>query len=241
MYTGGINGDDSPIFWMIWLFVSAAAFAPITGMFLAKISYGRTIKEVVMGVLIIPAIVNVCWFTIFGSMAIDMQNSGEFDIWGAIQNLGMEAAMFQFFEQLPAGKVFCVVFWIVIYLSFVTLASSATTTTSICCMTQLRELREGEEPPMTMKTFWAVLMAISAYVFISFAGIQGAKSFALIGGMPSLVYAAVAAICICKISSLPQWKRAGGPDGVNNLEWCAEDTERDDDEPESQDNTIEAS
>lgn len=201
-YTGGINGDDSPIFWMIWLYVSAAAFAPIVGMFLAKISYGRTIKEVAIGTLIMPSLINVVWFTVFGSMAFNMQTSGSFDIWGAIQELGLEAAMFQFFGQLPFGTVFQVVFWITIFISFVTLASSATTTTAIATMTQLRELKEGEEPPIAIKAFWAVLMAASAYVFISFAGIEGAKSFALIGGLPTLVLGGLAAICVWRVLSV---------------------------------------
>lgn len=203
-YTGGINSDDSPIFWMIWLYVSAAAFAPIVGMFLAKISYGRTIKEVVIGTLIMPSLINVVWFTVFGSMAFEMQTSGKFDIWGAIQGLGLEAAMFQFFAQLPFGTVFQVVFWITIYISFVTLASSATTTTAIATMTQVRELKEGEEPPITIKSFWAALMAVSAFVFISYAGIEGAKSFALIGGLPTLILGGLAAVCVWRISSVNQ-------------------------------------
>lgn len=195
-YTGGINGDDSPIFWMIWLYVSAVAFAPIIGLFIAKISYGRTIKEMIIGNLLMPGLVTSAWFTIFGSMAFDWQTSGKFDIWGAIQEMGLESAMFEFFEQLPGSKIWCIVFWIVIYMSFVTLASSATTTAAITSMIPTRELKEGEEPPLWMKSIWALIMAVSAYIFISFAGIEGAKSMALIGGMPSMVLVALAGVCM---------------------------------------------
>lgn len=195
-YTGGINGDDSPIFWMIWLYVSAVAFAPIIGLFIAKISYGRTIKEMIIGNLLMPGLVTSAWFTIFGSMAFDWQTSGKFDIWGAIQEMGLESAMFEFFEQLPGSKIWCIVFWIVIYMSFVTLASSATTTAAITSMIPTRELKEGEEPPLWMKSIWALIMAVSAYIFISFAGIEGAKSMALIGGMPSMVLVAIAGVCM---------------------------------------------
>lgn len=209
-YTGGINGDDSPIFWMIWLYVSAVAFAPIIGLFIAKISYGRTIREMVVGNLLIPALVTSAWFTIFGSTAIDWQTTGKFDIWGAMQDMGMEAAMFQFFEQLPLGKVWCVVFWIVIFLSFVTLASSATTTAAITSTIATRELAEGEEPPLWLKSIWALIMAISAYIFISFAGIEGAKSMALIGGMPSMVLVAIAGV------SMWVWMGKAKNDGTLN-------------------------
>lgn len=195
-YTGGINGDTQPIFWMIWLFVSAGAFAPITGLFLAKASYGKTIKEVVVGNFIFPAIFNTAWFVIFGSAAIYKQKTGQIDIWGMMQTLGTEAASFEFFKSFPFGMVLCVVFLVVIYLSFVTMASGSTTSAAIVSTTLTREVSEEEEPPMWIKVIWAAIMATSAYVFISFAGIQGAKSMALIGGMPSMLLHAVAAAAI---------------------------------------------
>ena len=214
-YTGGINGDDSPIFWMIWLYVSAVAFAPIIGLFIAKISYGRTIKEMVVGNLIMPALVNSAWFVIFGATAINWQTTGEFDIWGRMEEMGMEAAMFEFFEHLPFGKVFSVVFWIVILLSFVTLASSATTSAALTSMIPTREIGEDEEPPMWIKVIWALIMAVSAYVFISFAGIDGAKSMALIGGMPSMVLVAIAGICVW-IMMMKSGKKEGNLNDLGN-------------------------
>lgn len=200
-YTGGINGDDKPIFWMIWMYVSAAAFAPIVGLFIAKVSYGRTIREMVIGNLVMPALVTSAWFTIFGATAFDWQNTGVLDIWGKMNELGIEAAMWEFFENLPLGKIWQIVFFITILLSFVTLASSATTSASFTSMTATREIGEEEEPPMWMKVIWGVIMAVSAYVFISFAGIEGAKSMALIGGIPSLILAAIAAYCMWRIIS----------------------------------------
>ncbi|MFV0363283.1 MAG: BCCT family transporter [Suipraeoptans sp.] len=201
-YTGGADGNTMPIYWMIWQFVSCACFAPITGLFLAKVSRGRTIKEIVTGVWIVPSLFNCIWFVVFGSIAFDMQTSGQFDLWGSIESLGMEQTMFELFKQFPGGIVLCVVFLIVIYLSFVTLASSATTTASFVSMIPKREVSDDEEPPMYMKTFWALLMALSAYVMISFAGITGAKSFAMIGGMPTIVLEFLAAIAVFRIPKM---------------------------------------
>lgn len=201
-YTGGINGDTQPIFWMIWLFVSTAAFAPITGLFLAKASYGKTIREIVVGNFIFPAIFNIAWFVIFGAAAIYKQQTGEIDIWGMMQTLGTETASFEFFKSFPLGMVLCVVFLVVIYLSFVTMASGSTTSAAIVSMTLTREVSEEEEPPMWMKVVWALIMAVSAYVFISFAGIEGAKSMALIGGMPSMLLHAVAAVAVWRARKL---------------------------------------
>ncbi|WP_419025044.1 BCCT family transporter [Emergencia sp.] len=203
-YTGGIDGNDGPIFWMIWQYVSVAAFAPIVGLFLAKISYGRSLKEIAIGTMVIPALFTCAWFVIFGSLAFDMQTSGRFDIWGAMSELGMEATMFELFKQLPGGILWCVVFLVVIYLSFVTLASSSTTTAAMVSTVQLRAVSDDEEPPLWMKSTWALVMAVSAYVFISFAGITGAKSMALIGGMPSMLLGAACACCVWRIGRLKE-------------------------------------
>lgn len=201
-YTGGIDGNDGPIFWMIWQYVSVAAFAPVTGLFLAKISYGKTIREVAVGTMLIPTTFVCIWFTVFGSYAFNLQTSGALDVWGTMQTLGMEATMFEVLKQLPGGIIWCVVFLVVIYMSFVTMASSSTTTASIIGSVQLRPVSEEEEPPLWMKLSWGMVMAVSAYVFISYAGIDGAKSMAMIGGMPSLILGAVCAVCVWRISKM---------------------------------------
>ena len=115
--------------------------------------------------------------------------------------------MWQFFGDLPAGIVFCVVFFVVIYLSFVTLASSSTTTAAVTCMNQVRKLKDGEEAPLWMKSIWALIMAVSAYTFITAAGITGAKSAALIGGMPSWILLAIAGFCIWRVMNEERYNR----------------------------------
>ena len=206
-YTGGIDGNDMPIYWMDWLYISAVAFAPIVGLFIAQVSKGRTLREMVIGNWIMPALVNTAWFVIFGAMAIKKQSDGTQDIWGAIESLGLESAMWQFFGDLPAGIVFCIVFFVVIYLSFVTLASSSTTTAAVTCMNQVRKLRDGEEAPLWMKAIWALVMAVSAYTFITAAGITGAKSAALIGGMPSWILLGVAGFCLWRVMNPETYAR----------------------------------
>lgn len=220
-YNGGINGDTLPIFWMIWLYVSAAAFAPIVGLFMAKISYGKKIKEMVIGGMLVPAIINLIWFSIFGGAAIHWQETGKFDIWGAISDLGLEAAMWKFFGNLPGGIfLWGIVFFIVIYLSFVTLAASSTTSAALTAMVATRKVSETEEPPVWVKVVWGAIMGISAYIFISYAGIDGAKSMALIGGMPSIILAGIAGICVYRIpkKDIAIFKRAAELEALEEVE-----------------------
>jgi glycine betaine transporter len=207
-YTGGIDGNDRAINWQIWQYVSCECFAPITGLFFAKISYGRSLKEVVAGTMVIPAVFTAFWFAAFGSYAFDLQTSGALDVWAKFQELGMEATMFEVFKTLPGGIIWCAIFLVVIYISFVTLASSATTSAAYVTTITTRPISEDEEPPMWIKCTWGAIMAASAFIFISFAGINGAKSIANIGGMPAVLLGGVSAYCVWQIS-----KRCLGKDG----------------------------
>jgi len=197
-FTGYIHGQEWPIFWPIWLFVSAAAFAPMVGMFMATISYGRSIREVIIGCAFLPGLFNLVWFNVFGSTAFRMQTSGEFDIWGKIQTLGLESAMFEFFASFPFGSVLVYVFLVVIFISFVTLANAVTTSVSIITTDTSTDVLGKGEPAGVVKITWGVLMGITAYIFISFAGIEGAKMAALIGGFPILLLTLFVAFCICR-------------------------------------------
>ena len=198
-YTGYLDGQDWPTFWPMWLFVSVAAFAPMVGMFMATISYGRSVREVVVCCCLLPGLFNLVWFNVFGGTAFRMQTSGEFDIWGKIQALGLESAMFEFFASFPFGSVLVYVFLVVIFISFVTLANAVTTSVSIITTDTSTDILGKGEPSGLVKITWGALMGATAYIFIGFAGIEGAKMAALIGGFPILLLTLFVSYCICKV------------------------------------------
>jgi choline-glycine betaine transporter len=198
-YSGYIQGQDWPIFWPIWLFVSAAAFAPMVGVFMGRISYGRSLREIIIGCGVMPGLFNLIWFNVFGATAFKMQTSGDFDIWGKIQSLGLESAMFEFFGSFPFGGFLVYLFMVVIFVSFVTLADSVTTSVSIITTDASTDILKKVEPAGLVKIVWGVLMGSTAYIFISFGGIEGAKMAALIGGFPILLLTLFVALCICRM------------------------------------------
>ena len=81
-------------YWAWWL-----SWTPFVGMFIARISRGRTIRQFVTGVLLVPSLVSLVWFCIFGGAAIDLQKKGT-DIAGAG---GLESQLFTTLEAIPAG------------------------------------------------------------------------------------------------------------------------------------------
>ena len=182
-YLGADSGEDWSRWWSIFYWAAWIAYAPVVGVFLTRLCYGRTVRQFLVVNLIGPALFGILWFTIFGGTAIDMQLSGAFDLWGALQTDGTESAVFAFFCQLPLGTILIIVFLIVIFISFVTMADSMT---SVAAILSSGDFGGEGEPPLTMKLVWGIIMGVLAYVMICFAGVDGTKMLAVLASFPLL-------------------------------------------------------
>ena len=76
-------------------------YAPVTGIFLGQISYGRTIRECLIVNLILPSVFGIIWFGVWGNTAINMQLTGQADLIGIIQNSNAVMGLFEFMKHLP--------------------------------------------------------------------------------------------------------------------------------------------
>src|SRR5690606_22716784 len=106
-------------YWAWWM-----SWAPFVGAFIARISRGRTIREFVVGVLLIPSGVSLVWFSISGGSAVWLQLSGQEDFSGKLAQ-GEEAAMYALLEQRPLGVITAGFTAIRVALDFVTGADAA--------------------------------------------------------------------------------------------------------------------
>ncbi|MEE0776652.1 MAG: BCCT family transporter, partial [Bacillota bacterium] len=125
-YLGAASGEDWSRWWTMFYWAMWIAYAPVIGIFLSRLCYGRTVRHFLVVNLVAPALFGISWFTIFGGTAIHMQLENVFDLWAALQDKGLESAVFSFFQQLPIGSVLVFVFLIIIVISFVTMADSMT-------------------------------------------------------------------------------------------------------------------
>lgn len=162
-----------PTWWTINYWSFMIAYTPLTGMFLAKIAQGRTLKEFALFNFVLPGAFGMLWFAIFGSAAIYMEAGGA-GIHDAMTAKGTEATVFAFFDNLPLSTILSVVFMITAFLSVVTLCDSMTTTVS--SITLEGKDVASEEPPARIKIFWGIVMAALAFVNILVAGITGNTS-----------------------------------------------------------------
>ncbi|MDU0478186.1 BCCT family transporter [Staphylococcus chromogenes] len=109
--------------WTLFYWVWWMSWSPFVGMFIARISRGRTIREFVVGVMLVPSAVTVVWFSIFGGTAVHAEQNGN-SIWG---DGSAENQLFALLHQLPGGQIAGIVAMILLATFFITSADSAST------------------------------------------------------------------------------------------------------------------
>ena len=159
------------VYWAWW-----ASWAPFVGMFIAKISKGRTIREFILGVLFVPSLFNILWMTSFGGSAIwlDQQTDGAL---AALSN-NTEALLFGFFNQLPFGTITSIVAVTVISIFFVTSADSG-----IFVLNNIASQGE-EKSPKWQSIFWGVLLAVLGLSLLYSGGLASLQTMTLLIALP---------------------------------------------------------
>ncbi|MDO4542421.1 MAG: BCCT family transporter [Bacillota bacterium] len=183
-YLGAASGEDWSRWWSIFYWAAWIAYAPVVGVFLTRLCYGRTVRQFLTVNLIAPAMFGIIWFTIFGGTAINMQLTGALDIFATLSELGTESAVFTFFSQFPFGTFLVGLFLVIIVISFITMADSMTSVAAIISTTGFQQ--EEGEPPLVLKIVWGLIMGSLAWVMICFAGIDGPRMLAVLASFPLL-------------------------------------------------------
>ncbi|WP_026393566.1 BCCT family transporter [Acetobacterium malicum] len=178
-----VDSDLWPQWWDMYWMVDWLSFGPIVGLFLVKLSYGRTIREFITVNVILPAMFGILWFSIFGGLALDLQLRGVADMSGFLADNGAQAFMMYIFEFLPFTELIRIIMLVTIGLSFITLADSMTSTISTMSLKQSKGVKEA---PLPIKVFWGVFIGLISLVFVISGGIDGIKIVKTIAGFPIL-------------------------------------------------------
>ena len=175
-------------YWAWWL-----SWTPFVGMFIARISRGRTIRQFVTGVLLVPSLVSLVWFAVFGGAAIDLQQKGV-DIAGAG---GVETQLFTTLGSFPLATVASVVVMILVALFFVSGADAAS-----IVMATLSE-RGSIEPGKPTVIFWGVATGAVAAVMLLVGGtdaLSGLQTITIIAAVPFVLI--MVALCVSLVKDL---------------------------------------
>ncbi|PIC76738.1 glycine/betaine ABC transporter permease [Sporosarcina sp. P19] len=163
--------------WTVNYWAWVIAWSPFVGAFIARISRGRTIREFVFGVLIVPPFIATVWIAVFGGTAIYMDLFQNTNIAGAVQN-DVTSALFATFENFPMSTLLSVVFILLIVTFLVTSADSAT------FVLGMMTTNGNQNPNNTVKAIWGVLMSAIVAVLIISSGLQGLQTASLVAALP---------------------------------------------------------
>ncbi len=176
------------IWWLDWV-----AFAPMTGMFMATLSKGRSLREFVVVNMVLPSLFALLWFGMFGSLAAHIQYVMGEDLLSVMDAHGSSYMQLFTMSYLPLDVIMKPLLLITQLISFVTLANSMTSTVSMMSIAPGKNY-QSDEAPMKLKVCWGVLMAAIAVLFLWSGGLDGAKSVKAITGLPVFVLELAACI-----------------------------------------------
>ncbi|WP_250654813.1 BCCT family transporter [Alkalimarinus coralli] len=162
-------------YWAWWI-----SWSPFVGMFIARISSGRTVREFIIAVLLVPTLITAVWMSIYGGIAIDQVVNGI----GALGTDGLTKvplAMFQMFDQMPMSTVLSVIAIILVLVFFITSSDSGSLV--IDSITAGGKI----DAPVPQRVFWATLEGAIAAALLWIGGteaIQALQAGAISTGLP---------------------------------------------------------
>lgn len=192
--TEPMGGAGKWSIWWNWLwYIDFFIFAPTTGMFLARLGRGRSLREFVVVNMVAPSCFGMLWCWLFGGLAANAQLTGLLDLEAIMAERGTEAVMLSLFDTLPLSKVAKIVMLVVVIISFVTLVNAVINTVSKMSVKTTTREEEEADPPKGIQIFWGVLIGGISLLFTLAGGIDGAKSVKLLVGIPIVFLEVVAA------------------------------------------------
>ncbi|MDZ7734787.1 MAG: BCCT family transporter [Gammaproteobacteria bacterium] len=167
----GWTGNWTVFYWGWWI-----AWSPFVGMFIARVSRGRTIREFILGVLFAPTLATFVWVAILGGTAIDLElNTG--GITGAVSQ-SVEQALYVTLDKLPWAALTSIVSTIVIITYFVTSADSGGLVIDMLCA------GGDPNPPKIQRVFWSVLIGVVASVLLLAGGLKALQTASITSALP---------------------------------------------------------
>ncbi|MBB3106192.1 choline/glycine/proline betaine transport protein [Psychrobacter luti] len=178
------SGTDWQSAWTIFYWAWWVSWSPFVGVFIARISRGRTIREFVFGVLLIPMTILFFWFTTFGGVAIQMELLAAISpdlvspgLVAAVQ-ADTGSAIFKLVEYYPLTKPITLLIVVMIVLWFVTSSDSAS------FVIDMLTAGGDTNPPKIQRLFWAIMQGVIAAILLAAGGLDALQAAAIVAGLP---------------------------------------------------------
>ncbi|WP_048307945.1 BCCT family transporter [Halomonas sp. PR-M31] len=164
-YSQGWNA----FYWAFWI-----SWSPFVGMFIARVSRGRTVREFLIAVLVVPSLACIVWFSAFGGTAIDQVIGG----YTAVQDAALELKLFVMLEQLPLSTITSTIGILLVLIFFVTSSDSGSLV--IDAITAGGKINA----PTIQRVFWAIIEGLIAIALLLGGGINALQAMVVATGLP---------------------------------------------------------
>lgn len=180
-------GGWTIFYWGWWL-----AWAPFVGLFIARISRGRTIREFIIGVMLIPTVFTLFWMTVFGNSAIDLvYNQGVSEL-GDMVSKDSSVALFVFLENFPLTSVLSFFSVLMIVIFFVTSCDSGAMVVDMLCS------HGKNDTPLWQRVYWAVGIGIVAAILLLVGGLNALQTMTIASALPFAIVLILAIVGLIK-------------------------------------------
>lgn len=166
------QGGWTVFYWAWWI-----SWSPFVGMFIARISKGRTVREFVLGVMLVPTLLSILWMAVFGGSALWVETSGAVDLVEAV-NQDVSTALFAMLEYYPWTDILSFVGIVLVAVFFITSSDSGSLVVD--------HLTSGGklDSPVPQRVFWAVMEGVVAAVLLLGGGLKILQTAAITTGLP---------------------------------------------------------
>lgn len=166
--------------WRVFYYAWFVAWCPFVGMFVARISKGRTIREFITGVVIVPTVFTILWLSVFSAIALTTIQGWSLE---AVQRLvaSPETAVFIVFEHYPLSKVISMMIVVLLAVFFITSADSATYSLSVMSS------NGSITPPVYKKEVWGIVVSAIAYVLLCAGSLKPLQTISIAASLPFLI------------------------------------------------------
>lgn len=175
-------------YWAWWI-----AFMPMMALFVARISRGRTIKQIILGEIVWGGGGCLAVFTLFSGYSLHLQQSGIIDLVSIMNLQGREKAVITILETLPLPQIIITVYLI---LTFIFLSTTIDSTAYILASVCTKTLKGNEQPAKWNRMLWAVILLLFTLGLIIIGGLEAVQTASIIVGFP-LVF-----VCLVIMSSV---------------------------------------
>lgn len=189
-------GGWTIFYWGWWL-----AWAPFVGLFIARISRGRSIREFIIGVMLIPTVFTLFWMTIFGNSAIDLvHNQGVAEL-GEMVSQDSSVALFVFLENFPLTNVLSFFSVLMIVIFFVTSCDSGAMVVDMLCS------HGRNDTPVWQRVYWAVGIGVVAAILLLAGGLNALQTMTIASALPFTIVLFLAIIGLIKALRVEGFKQ----------------------------------